>query len=207
MTVNQKRAKSTDLCDHLSKRPRRDVVASQVRQVLQRRRADRERYAGGLKAERSANKILASCAKEEVRALILGRKGRRIDLVSVLRQRRQDGTPRWCLVDPTQEIGHWNGQYDSDGQLRISGHYIAGVGHKNVQPQGGFPALPPAVRELARDKKIRKRAEFVGVLYQPEEWREVDPDPALIVKWRGVPGYFALAVWGGDMPQLMEFID
>ena len=78
----------------------------------------------------------------------------------------------------------------------------------SLQPGKGFPALPAKIRRLLTDKKIRKRAALVGVLYQPEEWRQANPDPALIVEWKALPGqYFALAVWGPDYHRIMEFVD
>lgn len=57
-------------------------------------------------------------------------------------------------------------------------------------------------------RKTRKRAMWLGVLYQPESWRQIDPDPALICEYTDLPGeYYALAVWGGDRAKIMEWVD
>lgn len=218
-TVNQRRAKSQRISDHLSKRPRKDTTAAKVRQVRRTLTERRNAYQGGTKLEQRAYRTVAKESRDHVRALILGRTGRRIDLVSLLRQRRQDGSPVWALVDPTT-VNYSNGSRDGDGNslippaqfnghLRRSDLCVIPVGGKcrDCEPGDGFPPLPAEARGLVTDPKIRERAEWVGVLYQPEEWREVDPDPAVIVKWRGVEGYHCLAVWGGDMPAIMEFVD
>jgi len=213
-TTLRDRAKSPRITDHLQRRPRRDLVRREVGRVRKRLRAVNRRYRDGLKAEANAYAQLRREHHEAARRLVLSRTGRRIHLEALLLQRRPGGQPRWALVDPTRPPSAMNGGYDEDGDVLVAaadgGHRkLVKVGHKahNVQPGSGFPALPKRVRELASDPKIRKRAEWIGVLYQPEEWREVDPDPALVVKWKGVDGYFALAVWGGDRAQLMEFVD
>jgi len=219
-TANQRKAKSTRIEDHLGHRPQRSTVARQLSAIRSERAGILERYHGGLPAEQKARTRLLAETVDQTRRLILSRHGRRINLVALLRQKRRDGRPRWTVASPHKPVGASNGVYDGDGDLRVqwnvrlpSGrtfagtHYIAGCGHTNVRPGDGFPALPPRVRELARDPKILERAAMLGVLYQPDEWRDVDPDPALVVKWRGVEGYYALAVWGGDRAEIMEFVD
>ena len=221
-TPNQLKAKSTQIGDHLQKRPHKRHVARRVGEVRRRLHRMRRRYGGGLRAEQDSRRQLVDEAKQEARGLILGRRGRRIHLELLLRQRREDGNPRWTLVDPTRPVCFVNGGYDSDGDVRVGGTSIIqsktiglrqkAFWHKqhggNARyPDGGFPALPGRVRRLASDPAIRKRAEWVAILYQPHEWRQVDPDPALVVKWKGVDGYYALAVWGGDRARLMEFVD
>lgn len=219
-TANQARAKDPNILAHTTKRPHRRKVACAMQRLLARNRANRQRYANGLPAERSARRAQLNRTKAEARRLILSRRGRRINLQLLLRQRREDGKPRWALVDPLHKPGKdgVNGNYTNDGDVWIKwadglyyGSYgaLIAVGSKarNVSPIGGFPALPPKVRALITDPAVRKRADWVGVLYQPDEWEEPNPDPALVVKWTGVEGHFALAVWGGDRPAIMEFID
>jgi hypothetical protein len=146
-----------------------------------------------------------------MRAAYLGRMGRRIDLLSMLSLLRQDGSPVWTVADPRYRVAADNGGYDSDGDLRWPGRGSAYIRTqspcKNRTPQG-MPPLPARVRQLVTDPAIRRRANRVGVLYQPEEWMQVRPDPALVVEWRDRPGeYYALAVWGADLPKIMEWVD
>lgn len=146
-----------------------------------------------------------------------------------------DRVPVWALVDPRQPIGEGNCSRSPTGRTGDivatypnGGGCLSGVevGGKHVfmfsAPDNaaarqqnryhrvsvvGMPALPPPVREIIRDPRI-KRASMVGVLYQPSEWQRVNPDPALVVEWADLPGeYYALAVWGVDGPRIMEFID
>lgn len=189
--------------------PRHESVADVVGE-LRRLRCD---YRGGLAAERTSYEVARATAKSRLRAAYLSRVGRPIDLAGLLRQRRRSGAPRWAVVDPVQPISGNNGKFDTDGQLGIGGKWrdITGLtesdGPRRAFLPSGLPSLPPRVRDLATDDTIRRRANWVGVLYQPDQWREVEPDPALIVEWRDRPGeYFALAIWGGDRGQIEEFL-
>lgn len=205
---------------HVKRRTsQRTVNASlqRLRQEMRQARADEHRYDGGLPAEQSSLYQLQQKrrrnAKAKRRALLISRVGRRIDLAALLNQRRRDELPRWAIVDPTRFLGNKEGQFDSDGMHCIGGYWRTIRGAKKLASGKSFlpvgmPALPPRIRELATDPNIRRRARWVGVLYQPEEWREVEPDPALVVEWKARPGeYYALAVWGHDGPAIMEFVD
>src|SRR5438067_1058324 len=69
-------------------------------------------------------------------------------------------------------------------------------------------SAPAQVRRILANPKTQKRANWVGALYQPESWTERNPDPAVVVEWKDLPGqYFALAVWGADYHRIMEFVD
>jgi hypothetical protein len=239
-------------------RPQRRSVRAKIRRVrrqLDASRRDRREllalYRGGLHGEQLAAGEVRRVGREvmrrhrqQVRAIYLGRVGRRIDLMSLLALSRPDGTPCWTVADP---LDKGNGQYvhymrpegmgagntsymssvlpgDIVGQTVIvgtekgetiftphcRGDRSPGNLGRHVRPQGGLPPLPPAVRKLARDTKIRRRAKWIGVLYQPTAWEELrpNPDPALVVEWKDLPGeYYALAVWGHDGPRIMEFVD
>lgn len=85
-------------------------------------------------------------------------------------------------------------------------HDSAMSGYQSMRVTG-IPALPARVRELLSRPALRQ-ARMVGLLYQPAEWQQVRPDPALVVEWTDLPGeYYALAVWGGDRARIMEFVD
>lgn len=213
----------------LSPRMDREEVLDQVRALRTRVREVRERYRGGLPAERqSRDALLVSedlrgqpqyharrhSKRTAIRRLLLSLRGRRIDLVSLLSQRRKTGLPLWAVVDPRKEIGSSNGRHDADGTLSVGGSYNAVSGlptRQTAAVPSGVPVLPDRVRQILTDpalEKYRSRARWMGVLYQPESWREVNPDPALVVEWTDRPGeYYALAVWGGDRAAIMEFVD
>lgn len=184
------------------------------------------RYAGGLPAEQQScvammagSREAAKSLRRAVRVAVLGRTGRRIDLGALMSQRRPDGQPAWAVVDPHYPIGAGgNGKHDLDGTVgwpvrHGDGSNWVSLYEKSATVTKGFlplgmPALPPRVRALATDRHVMRRAKRIGVLYQPDAWREVDPDPALVVEWRDLPGeYYALAVWGVDGPAIMEFVD
>ena len=258
--MSQSRSKSAasanPILAALSERTRPQEVLDEVRSLREQnarlatidRAAIRERYAGGLPAEAQSAEILESQARVEaanlrkrVRMAVLGRRGRRIDLAAIMRQRRPDGRPAWAIVDPTHPISatvtyasdgnHYvhpaNGEIGSSGDVAwpaiIRGekiHYnrwtvrdrrvpgLAGPELASGFLPTGLPALPDRVRELVRDPNVIRRANRIGVLYQPEAWVEVNPDPALVVEWTDRPGeYYALAVWGVDGPAIMEFVD
>lgn len=208
---------------HVKRRVSRTTVKAGLKQLRKDQaelRQAEHRYDGGLAAEvDSLNRLRNSrrkAARTKRRQLYLSRIGRRIHLAELLKQRRQDGTPKWTIVDPAYSMTQIaNGKFDTDGQIYVGMRWvnIKGLEEGRDAPRkafvpAGMPALPQRVRDLATDKTIRKRARWVGVLYQPEEWHEVDPDPALVVEWEDIPGeYYALAVWGDDMPQIMEFVD
>lgn len=180
-------------------------------------RAARQRYAGGLQAERQSYNRLRARTRSAIRAAYLSRVGRRIDLIALLRQRDQERRPVWTVADPLRKIDRYNGRIENDGDVCVGKAGSDGFvrlssrrridGDSSFEP-AGMPALPPRVRELASDPKIRGRARWIGVLYQPEEWHEIDPDPALVVEWKDRPDeYFALAIWGDDRPEIEEFLD
>lgn len=211
------------IMQHLKRRIGRRTVSrtiADLRRDMAAARIAERRYDGGLPAElHSAARIRArrvADAKTKRRKALLSRVGRRIDLAAVLRQRQPDGTPRWTIVDPLKSVGGngAEGRFDTDGLLIIGGTWRTIAELKRAdQPRKAFvplgiPALPQRVRDLATDPKVRRRANWVGILYQPEEWQEVEPDPALVVEWKDAPGeYYALAVWGVDGPAIMEFVD
>lgn len=188
-----------------------------VAEAVAAHRAARERYADGLPAERQSYDRLRRETRSQIRAAYLSRVGRRIDLVGLLRQRTEGRRPIWTVANPQFEIGSSNGAVESGGEVCVKTPRGQGVRRIETRRRthqdrdfvpAGMPALPPRVRELASDPKVRRRAEWIGVLYQPEEWHEVDPDPALVVEWEDRPGeYYALAVWGGDQAQIFEFVD
>lgn len=61
---------------------------------------------------------------------------------------------------------------------------------------------------LFMNRDFIDNAKWMGILYQPDSWIEINPDPALIVEWKVLPKeYYCLAVWGGDKAQIEEFID
>lgn len=188
-----------------------------ARQSLREELAACQAYEGGLAREvmseekRKAGALARS--RLAVRRAWLSRQGRPIDLVALLRQTRKDGTPVWSIVDPTK-TGNQEGKFDTDGTILIGGSWKRFF--KDGDPQRprkafvpvGIPPLPRQARRLLTDKKIRERARWVGLLFQPEEWLEVQPDPAVVVEWKDLPDqYFALAVWGHDGPAVMEFVD
>lgn len=71
-----------------------------------------------------------------------------------------------------------------------------------------IPPLPKKARTIAEQAHKDERVKWVGVLYQPSEWLERKPDPAIVVEYMDLPGeYYALAVWGGDRARIMEFVD
>ena len=70
----------------------------------------------------------------------------------------------------------------------------------------GIPPIPAEARQIIQDKRVRRRAEDVLVLYMPEVWAEVDLDPAVVVRWHGRSDWHCLAVWGGDRAQIEEFM-
>ena len=204
----------------LAERTSRDDVAAAVAVVRAEHQAVVAAYAGGLAAELASCKGLSEQLRAKARRIVIAGIGRRIDLVALLRKSRADRKPLWALADPTARVDIGNGGRDSDGDALIAsradrsgyrGRERVSIGapikgHANFTPSG-MPALPARVRELATDPKVRGLAKWVGVLYQPEEWTAVNPDPALVVEWRDLPGqYYALAIWGGDRPELMEFV-
>jgi hypothetical protein len=176
-----------------------------------------------LRAEQDSRKSLSKQtllqARQMARRAWCSRQGRRIDLAAILGDKRPDGKPVWCIADPARAIGESNGQWNYDSgkpdqiRLRIAGQWVVIAGAKragigDLVPTGGIPPLPPAARVALTDPKIRKRALWVGLLYQPEGWAEAKPDPAIVVEWKDRPGeYYALVVWGPDRPRIMEFVD
>lgn len=204
----------------LAERTPKSTVESLVGEARARLRTEIEAcagYRGGLPMElrSAAQRKLAAVteARRAARVAVLGGTGRRIDLAALLRRRNQEGQPIWTIADPVTATDR-EGTFDTDDTIAIGGTWrtIKDIrsprdkDRKAFQP-AGLPPLPPEARTILTDRKIRKRAAWVGVLYQPTEWREVRPDPAVVVEWRDRPGeYFALCVWGGDRAQIMEFV-
>lgn len=196
------------------------TVTASVRQAREYLHAEIEAiqaYQGGLPLElvsaKQRKELAIKTARHEARRAVLSRRGRRIDLPALLRQRRTDGTPVWCVRDPLN-TGATEGQIYHDGTVLIGGCwrrlYPERDGNPKIdyRPVGGIPPLPAEARVLATDKHVRKHAAWVALLYQPEEWQQVDPDPAIVVEWKDRPGeYYALCVWGGDGAAIMEFVD
>lgn len=200
-------------------------VEANVQAAVAEHRRLRQAYQGGLTAERQSWRQRRTETRSAIRAAYLAGLGRPIDLVALLRQRDASASPIWTVADPASEITARNGRIGGDGSVRIiglgkaRGRYGWAAsdtrrietgrpcgGGEDYQP-AGMPALPPEARPIVTDDKIRRRANFVGVLYQPETWHQVDPDPAIVVEWRDRPGeYFCLAVWGGDRAQIEEFL-
>jgi len=187
-----------------------DQLLVEARAVLDRHRATMTAYRGGLPAERQAAKEIRSEDRAEVRSIHMSGIGRRIDLIALLRQRDQQGRPVWTVADPKESVGRYNGIISGDGILHVGYHEV-----ETGRPTGGgktfdpspLPPLPQEARDLATDPWIRRRASWVGVLYQPQTWREVHPDPAIVVEWKSRPGeYYCLAVWGGDRAVIEEFV-
>jgi hypothetical protein len=203
----------------LERRPHSRAVASEVREIvrdLRRRRHDAAGYRGGLAAEQQSAVALRARRKADrrlLRASAMRRVGRRIDLIAMLNCRDAQGRPAWAIVDPRHSISSSNGRYDADGWRSVGGNYYAVGGlkaRKEAAIPSGVPALPAQARELftaPKFRRLRKRAKWIGVLYQPAEWTAVNPDPAVVVEWIDRPGeYYALMVWGVDGPAIQEFI-
>lgn len=216
---------------HVERRVNRRTVRRQVREVAADLSAAHRRYAGGTPAEQSAYRELRAQRHHEIRAAVFGRVGRRIHLQELLQQRigdELDGVPRWALVDPRYPIGPSN-ESMADGDVRqptdagayayaiLVGGVRVPVVHDTVGDRKarhyrrakvtGMPALPDKVRRIM-ERPALEHANMVGVLYQPQEWQHINPDPALVVEWNDRLGeYYALAVWGHDGPQIMEFVD
>jgi hypothetical protein len=202
------------LAPQVSRETVRAAVLEIAEQIVDREAA----YAGGLAAEKQSAKQFRDAAKARMRAAVFAGRGRRIDLAALLRQANADGDPIWAVVDPAMPISRYdrarNGYLDrmSDGtKVHVGGKValtLTGNRAKNDLLPAGLPPLPAAARKIATDPKVRKHAVWVGVLYQPEEWVKVNPDPAVVVEWKDRPGeYFALCVWGGDRAAIMEFVD
>lgn len=144
--------------------------------------------------------------------------GRRIDLASMLNQQRPDGNPRWAIVDPRYSIGTGGATSHVNGLRRYGCLYVGGVhvsvkgitAHQDFLPVG-FPPLPEPVRDLFTSEKhaeLRQATKWMGVLYQPEEWALIKPDPAVICEYKAIPDeYFCLMLWGGDKANIEEWID
>ncbi len=227
-----------DLMEHTAPKINRRSARARVKSLRRGLSRARARYAGGMASERQSLTEYISIARRQCRQAMLSSIGRKMDLLGLLGQRKEDGNPVWALVNPLHEIGKsgsytpsksGNGYYSAaqerDGQYsaRPAGYHVSTVsgGDQQTVPMdlciamdswgflrpGGMPALPARVRRLVASPKIQKRAAWIGVLYQPAEWQRANPDPALVVEWRDLPGeYFALAIWGPDYPRIMEFV-
>lgn len=158
--------------------------------------------------------------RRAIRAAMAKQQGRPIDLIGLLRQRRPNGQPVWSLADPRQPLGRNNGAwYWPDRGVAAAVVYCRKDSHRIYAGPGGpsdnidlvapgLPPLPARVRELFADPKLAARCKWMAVLFQPAEWVEVNPDPAVIVEYTDLPGkYFALAIWGGDRARIAEWVD
>lgn len=192
----------------------------QARRELRSALRQSDLYLGGQPAELASRESLRRAALRAARLACrrawTARQGRRIDLAALLNHRRADGTPVWTIGDPAVPTAIANnypeGRRDIDGSLYIGRRWrtIPGVkpGGASMTPTGGVPPLPAVARRLLTDRRIRRRAVWVGLLYQPEGWAAPKPDPAVVVEWECRPGeYYALAVWGPDRPRIMEWVD
>lgn len=180
----------------------------------------RSRYQGGLTAEKQSWRQLRQQTRSAIRAAYLSGIGRKIELIDLLRQRDEANAPIWTIVDPVREISSTNGQVTREGYVRIEPvtktiepgrlnyHYLKTYRScsKNYIPSG-IPSLPQEARSIITNFKIRRLANWIGVLFQPDTWYEDNPDPAIVAEWRAMPNeYFCLAIWGGDKPNIEEFI-
>ena len=158
-----------------------------------------------------------------------------IDLYSLLSMRRKDGLPLWSLVNPKWSTGNvnggcWSGSWldpsrysrfvtlsnqgsclmlniDKRTERWMSPHDLAG---RSRSPLGGFPILPPRIRELLQSEAVQNCSAAV-ILYQPNAWSQVvhkapNPDPALLIKRHAEQPFQCLAVWGHDGPLIHEFM-
>lgn len=185
---------------------------------------------GRLPAERQSLKVLRESNRSRLRQVWMSRKGRRIDLLGLLSQKREDNGPAWAVVDPLFRIDSKNGGVDKDGTYHVAsmpewvakkwrvGDQESYHSHETVTVPGlrltnatypeAIPPLPAKARKLVHDLTIRRRAKWVGLLYQPDTWSHQRPDPAIVVEWQDLPGqYFALCVWGTDKARIMEWVD
>lgn len=221
----------------LERRKNGRSIRAEMRRIAQETRRLAARY-GDTPGEQESRKRLVDRAKQLQREAYWSGQGRRMDLPLLLRQRRADGRPVWCLIDYTYPIGstfaeakhdrngcyfpamRWSGR---DGE-RPAGFYVAAShmlswtsccvvplelpGIESGLAPAGVPPVPRKADRIARSPRIRGRANWVGLLFQPDEWTERRPDPAIVVEWSALPGqYYALAVWGGDYHRIMEFVD
>jgi len=234
-TVAVERVESRDpIGDALSRRVSARAAARHAAAVLDECRRDRRRahdlivLYGSTAAEQSSRTLAKQALalrtakfRALARATVLERCGRRIDLDALMQERRPDGLPRWAIVDPCVSLTNAanqrtsEGKRDDDGTVMLGGtwrqkpawSYRVNGGRVAHLPAGGIPPLPEAARALVTDRTIRRRAAWVGLLYQPEEWVELRPDPAVVVEWKDRPGeYYCLCVWGGDRARIMEFV-
>ena len=189
-------------------------------------------YRGGLPAEQQSAlaatswyHATAAQQRRTARAAALGHRGRRINLSAILGQLDRHGQPRWTIADPRSPIskGEWQGNHycppnglrqreavawpnlrrDLDESVTVTGPAL-----KTDYLPAGIPPIPARVRRLIQDPHISRRARRTGILYQPESWAEMRPDPALVVEWDARPGeYYALAVWGGDSAEITEWLE
>lgn len=179
----------------------------------------------GTRAEQDyAAKIAAERSGQEALAWALER-SQQIDLFGLLKMRTAKGFPVWSFVSPYYSLtesyimgsGDYvireNFGYRSETVFLRTNTPINGFSSGDTFKAKSFPILPDRVREMIKDPKNESKARFMGVLYKQEDWAitkapEQPRDPALIVQWRDVPGYFCLAIWGReDRPQIQEFIN
>jgi len=209
-----------DIMSFVGPRSTRSSSRRAVRKIMRENRSLRIAYAGGTPAELQSRKVSYIAQRAKVRAAFLARLGRPIDIRSMLKCRNERNEPTWALVDPTKPVGSANGKHDTDGTIAwpfLNGEVGEVVWFRYMQPvpgrlprafePSGIPPIPGTVRRTLAKILKAKRTARVGILYQPETW-EVRPDPALVVEWKDRLGeFFALAVWGGDRAQIMEWVE
>jgi hypothetical protein len=143
--------------------------------------------------------------------------GRKIDLIKLLNLKNKNGDLRWMIADPRRELGQFNGAYYPKRGTIYSSYReidIHPVSERNIfdfreviHVAEGFPILPQRIRDMIKTLRDAGDCSMIAVLFQPKLWRKYKEDPALIVEYKDLPGeYYALAIWGGDRPEIEEFL-
>lgn len=182
-------------------------------------------YKQAVKAEKSTIKQLINLAKIEA-AEFSNVGGREINLISLLElsigSTLGGAKPMWAFANPLFKLGEYNGRVQNAFSLRnyytiCNGGFVLNrmVRQLTVNNSSGgsaifrpsnIPVLPSQARKIVQNKNIQKQSDFIGLLYQPDSWTETNPDPAIIVQWKGCNKYHLLAVWGHDRGLIEEFI-
>lgn len=106
----------------------------------------------------------------------------------------------WHLRVKPQDLARWRRAAAPRPLAEVAHHLNRAFG------PAGLPPIPQKVREMIASPTITRRANRIGILFQPAAWIETNPDPALVVEWRDLPGqFYVLAVWGEDAPQIQEW--
>jgi|SRR5579875_1163961 len=219
----------------LGRRPDRRSIVRRWRQLHRQQCRILSRYGDSTGERQSALATFEEFHRRQ-RALLCSRWGRRIDLIALLKQCNEKGEFFWGLADPFQSFGRNNGYsfIQDGGEKRGIRHICHWIYRGNLSSWGvitiehplsvdlkewdhtghvvkATPPLPPRVRAIALDPKLRKRARWIGLVFPLDHtWMvQKQVDPALVAEWKDLPGeYYALAVWGKkDRPRIMEFVD